>query len=60
MVCPICVGATIAQTAPVVVAALSGATAARMAFHKQAEKRTTVKLARPVQPAPLKASYRRH
>lgn len=38
MVCPMCIGAALAQTGPAVIAVVSGATAARLAFSKGAVK----------------------
>ena len=59
MVCPMCVGAAVAQSAPVIVAAVSGATAARLAFQKQFNKRPSAKLSGTVRPAAEgKASYK--
>lgn len=38
MVCPMCIGAALAQTGPAVIAVVSGATAAKLAFSKGAVK----------------------
>ena len=38
MVCPVCIGAALAQTGPAVMAVVSGATAAKLAFSKGAGK----------------------
>ena len=38
MVCPMCIGAALAQTGPAVIAVVSGATAANLAFSKGAIK----------------------
>lgn len=38
MVCPVCIGAALAQTGPAVMAVVSGATAAKLAFPKRAVK----------------------
>ena len=43
MVCPICIGAALAQTMPAVVAAVSGATAAKLAYQKAVVVRTPPK-----------------
>ncbi len=42
MVCPVCIGAALSQTVPAVVAAVSGATATKLAFQKAAVKRVPV------------------
>ncbi len=43
MVCPICIGAALSQTMPAVVAAVSGATAAKLAYQKAVVIRTPPK-----------------
>lgn len=43
MVCPICIGAALAQTGPAVVAVVSGATAAKLAFSKGVVKQPAQK-----------------
>jgi len=51
-----CVGAAVAQTAPVIVAAVSGATAAKLAFQKHFDKKLSTKPSRPLYPAAGKGS----
>lgn len=43
MVCPICIGAALAQTGPAVIAVVSGATAAKLAFSKSVAKKPAQK-----------------
>ena len=56
MVCPMCVGAAVAQTAPVIVAAVSGATAAKLAFRKHFDRKLSANPTRPLHPASGKGS----
>lgn len=47
MVCPVCIGAALSQTMPAVVAAVSGATAAKLAYQKATVNKASLKVAKP-------------